>query len=177
MAEESAATPFVVTAPVSRAGHLVRSFLASTDLKIAAEPKISKEIQRRLSRAFPGESQGDGGKTRLAASRVVISGRVAQPDGHLVKFMPVPRVVLIEESFPTGARLSEIFGGTVANIEKHLKPTVEQIDQADSSAVPTCARASHLIGRYIKNHQKFFDWRISRQHRTTSNKSGKRSGC
>jgi hypothetical protein len=44
-------------------------------------------------------------------------------------------------------------GGTVANIEKHLKPTVNQIDNADSSAVPTCARAAHLIGRYIKNRQ------------------------
>ena len=44
-------------------------------------------------------------------------------------------------------------GGTVANIEKHLKPTMEQIDNADSSAVPTCARASHLIGRYTKNRE------------------------
>lgn len=44
-------------------------------------------------------------------------------------------------------------GGTVANIEKHLKPTTAQIDHADSSAVPTRARASHLIGRYIKNRQ------------------------
>ncbi len=41
----------------------------------------------------------------------------------------------------------------MANIEKHPKPTVEQIDQADSSAVPTRARASHLIGHYIKNRQ------------------------
>lgn len=41
----------------------------------------------------------------------------------------------------------------MANIEKHPKATVEQIDQADSSAVPTRARASHLIGRYIKNLQ------------------------
>ena len=41
----------------------------------------------------------------------------------------------------------------MANIEKYLKPTMEQIDHADSSEVPTCARASHLIGRYIKNRQ------------------------
>lgn len=39
----------------------------------------------------------------------------------------------------------------MANIEKHPKGTMEQIDQADSSAVPTRARASHLIGHYIKN--------------------------
>lgn len=39
----------------------------------------------------------------------------------------------------------------MANIEKHPKATVEQIDRADSGAVPTRARASHLIGRYIKN--------------------------
>jgi hypothetical protein len=42
-------------------------------------------------------------------------------------------------------------GGTVANIEKHPKPPQEQLDQADFSGVPTCARAAHLIGRYIKN--------------------------
>jgi hypothetical protein len=41
----------------------------------------------------------------------------------------------------------------VANIEKHPKPPMEQIDQADFSAVPTCARSSHLIGQYIKNRQ------------------------
>jgi hypothetical protein len=39
----------------------------------------------------------------------------------------------------------------VANIEKHPKPAVEQVDQADFSEVPTCARASHLVGQYIKN--------------------------
>ena len=44
-------------------------------------------------------------------------------------------------------------GGTVANMQKHLKPTVDQIENADSSAVPTCARASHLVGHYIKNRQ------------------------
>jgi hypothetical protein len=35
----------------------------------------------------------------------------------------------------------------VTNIGKRLNPTAEQIDQADSSAVPTCARASHLMTR------------------------------
>ena len=41
----------------------------------------------------------------------------------------------------------------MANIEKHPKHPTEQMDQADSSGVPTCARAAHLIGRYIKNRQ------------------------
>ncbi len=41
----------------------------------------------------------------------------------------------------------------MANIEKHPKQPLEQIDQADSSEVPTCARAAHLIGRCIKNQQ------------------------
>jgi hypothetical protein len=54
-------------------------------------------------------------------------------------------------------------GGTVSNIEKHLKATMEQIDHADSSAVPTCARASHLIGRYIKGRQN--DCRVHRDDR------------
>jgi hypothetical protein len=49
--------------------------------------------------------------------------------------------------------VSEPSGGSVANIEKHRKTTVEEIDQADSSAAPTRARASHLIGHYIKNRQ------------------------
>src|SRR5574340_1730144 len=44
-------------------------------------------------------------------------------------------------------------GGTVANIEKHPKHPLEQLEQADFSAVPTHARAAHLIGRYIKNQQ------------------------
>lgn len=41
----------------------------------------------------------------------------------------------------------------MANIEKHPKHPMEQIDQADFSAVPTCARASHLVGEYIKDRQ------------------------
>ena len=41
----------------------------------------------------------------------------------------------------------------MANIEKHLKHPMEQIDQADFSEVPTCRRSSHLIGQYIKNRQ------------------------
>lgn len=44
-------------------------------------------------------------------------------------------------------------GGIVANIEKHLKQLNEQVDQADSSEVPTCERSSHLIGHYIKNRR------------------------
>ena len=42
----------------------------------------------------------------------------------------------------------------MANIEKHPKRPLEQLDQADFSEVPTRARSSHLIGRYIKNHRK-----------------------
>ncbi len=41
----------------------------------------------------------------------------------------------------------------MANIEKHPKQPLEQIDQADFSGVPMHARAAHLIGRYIKNRQ------------------------
>ena len=41
----------------------------------------------------------------------------------------------------------------MANIEKHPKQTMEQLDRADFSAVPTCARASHLIGQYAENGQ------------------------
>lgn len=41
----------------------------------------------------------------------------------------------------------------MANLEKHLKHPLEQIDQADSSGIPTHARGAHLIGPYIKNHQ------------------------
>ena len=49
----------------------------------------------------------------------------------------------------------------MANIEKHPKHLVEQVAQADFSAVPTCARASHLVGQYIKN-------RLNEGHRPTS---------
>ena len=41
----------------------------------------------------------------------------------------------------------------MANIEKHSKQPLEQLDRADFSEVPTHARAAHLIGRYIKNQQ------------------------
>ncbi len=41
----------------------------------------------------------------------------------------------------------------MANIEKHPKHSLEQIDEADFSGVPTHARSAHLIGRYIKNQQ------------------------
>ncbi len=42
----------------------------------------------------------------------------------------------------------------MANIEKHPKPTMEEIEGADGSRVPICARASHLIGHYIKNRRE-----------------------
>jgi hypothetical protein len=41
----------------------------------------------------------------------------------------------------------------MANIEKHPKHPMEQIDQADFSQVPTCGRSPHLVGQYIKNRQ------------------------
>jgi len=44
----------------------------------------------------------------------------------------------------------------VANIEKHPKHPMEQIDQADFSQVPICGRSPHLVGQYIKNRQKAF---------------------
>lgn len=51
-------------------------------------------------------------------------------------------------------------GGTVANIEKHPKRPLEELDQADFSDVPTHARAAHLIGGYIKNQQSDHGGRI-----------------
>jgi hypothetical protein len=41
----------------------------------------------------------------------------------------------------------------MTHIEKHPKQPMEQIDQPDFSAVSARARASHLIGQYIKNGQ------------------------
>ncbi len=41
----------------------------------------------------------------------------------------------------------------MANVEKHQKHPMEQIDRADFSEVPTRGRSSRLIGRYIKNRQ------------------------
>jgi hypothetical protein len=41
----------------------------------------------------------------------------------------------------------------VANVEKHPKPAIQEIEQADFSEVPTCGRSPHLIGQYIKNRQ------------------------
>jgi hypothetical protein len=54
----------------------------------------------------------------------------------------------------------------VANIEKHPKRPLEQIDQADSSGVPTHARAAHLIGRYIEDHHSDGRGRRSGEERT-----------
>lgn len=42
----------------------------------------------------------------------------------------------------------------MANIEKHPRSMIEEIDQADYSSVPTCARASHLVGRYTKGRER-----------------------
>ncbi|MCL5743840.1 MAG: hypothetical protein M1541_07910 [Acidobacteria bacterium] len=53
----------------------------------------------------------------------------------------------------------------MANIEKHLKRPMDQIDQADFSGVPTCARAPHLIGRYIKNRKNDGRSRVSGEER------------
>jgi len=41
----------------------------------------------------------------------------------------------------------------VANVEKHTKATIEQIEQADCSIVPTCARSPRLVGQYTKNRR------------------------
>jgi hypothetical protein len=38
----------------------------------------------------------------------------------------------------------------MANLEKHVKPLVAQLADAESSLVPTRARGSHLVDRYIK---------------------------
>jgi hypothetical protein len=49
--------------------------------------------------------------------------------------------------------VTDSLGEAMTNIEKRPKQTMEQIDQANFSAVPTCARASHLIGQYAENGQ------------------------
>lgn len=41
----------------------------------------------------------------------------------------------------------------MANIEKHLKSPLEELDQADFSLVPAHARSARLVGRYIKNRR------------------------
>jgi hypothetical protein len=51
--------------------------------------------------------------------------------------------------------------GTVANVEKHPKRPVEELEEADSSAVPTRARSPHLVGRYIKNREDHVRGRAS----------------
>jgi hypothetical protein len=42
----------------------------------------------------------------------------------------------------------------MANMEKHPQRAVEQIEQADASEVPTCARSPLLIGQYIKDRRR-----------------------
>ena len=54
----------------------------------------------------------------------------------------------------------------MANIEKHPKHPLEQLEQPDFSAVPTHARATHVIGPYIKNHQSDGRGRIPGEERT-----------
>lgn len=39
------------------------------------------------------------------------------------------------------------------NIEKHVKTPVEQLAEAEGSLVPTHARGSHLVDRYIKGRR------------------------
>lgn len=41
----------------------------------------------------------------------------------------------------------------MANTEKRPKRPMEQIGQADAGAVPTCARASRLVGQHVKNRR------------------------
>jgi hypothetical protein len=48
--------------------------------------------------------------------------------------------------------VSELPGGRVANIEKHLKFRVE-IDKADSNVIPMRERGTHLVGRSINGCQ------------------------
>jgi hypothetical protein len=63
------------------------------------------------------------------------------------------QVQLVTGEAPRADGSGDSGGGSVANIEKHLKRPIEQIDEADFSEVPTCGRSSRLIGRYIKNRQ------------------------
>ena len=39
------------------------------------------------------------------------------------------------------------------NLEKHVKTPAEQLADAESSLVPTCARGTHLVDRYIKGRR------------------------
>ena len=39
------------------------------------------------------------------------------------------------------------------NIEKHVKTPAEQLAEAESSLVPTSARGTHLVDRYIKGRR------------------------
>ncbi|MCC6367139.1 MAG: hypothetical protein IT165_26775 [Bryobacterales bacterium] len=43
----------------------------------------------------------------------------------------------------------------MANLEKHPKKAVEQVEEAEYSMVPACARAPRLIGRYTKNRRNY----------------------
>lgn len=52
--------------------------------------------------------------------------------------------------------------GTVANIQKHPKRPIEEVEQADFSPVPTHARSPRLVGHYIKNREKDVRLRASR---------------
>ncbi len=39
------------------------------------------------------------------------------------------------------------------NLEKHVKTLTEQLAEAENSLVPTRARGTHLVDRYIKGHR------------------------
>ena len=39
------------------------------------------------------------------------------------------------------------------NLEKHVLTPAEQLADAESSLVPTCARGTHLVDRYIKGRR------------------------
>jgi hypothetical protein len=51
--------------------------------------------------------------------------------------------------------------GTVANLEKHPKRPIEQVEQADFSDVPMHARSPHVLGSYIKNRPDNVRGRVS----------------
>ncbi|MEO8341690.1 MAG: hypothetical protein ABI604_18635 [Nitrospirota bacterium] len=69
------------------------------------------------------------------------------------RFLAMTEQVQLVTGEPLRGGSGDSDGGIVANIEKHLKHPMEQIDQADFSEVPTCGRSSRLIGHYIKNRE------------------------
>ncbi|MBV6433064.1 MAG: hypothetical protein IANPNBLG_03229 [Bryobacteraceae bacterium] len=53
----------------------------------------------------------------------------------------------------------------MANLEKHPKRAMEQLEMAESM-VPACARAPRLIGQYTKNRRTYGGARRGREGRT-----------